>query len=309
MARAGGYFEVDGDGYLPLQDIPGKSIEAFAVDVLKNRSWGSLASADRLMVLGYLGQLVSAVQAMHGAGYVHRDLSASNVWIGDDKNVYLLDLELAHGVDDTKPPFGMGTPGFMSPAQQTGEPPTCADDVYTVGCVMVLLLTGLDPRRVLFASEKDRVHQLMQLINGAPLCLIEAIAQCTSADPSKRPDLASVDATTTQCMRDVAETDPEVGSDASRSRNRTREPKARQSYEKAIRGAQQALLELAITEDASGLWLSVRAPRTAQDPAPFRCAEMRTKASRASSTCSRASRDTATVQKPPAIGFGARCAG
>src|SRR5262249_16063671 len=169
IANADPYFEVEGDGYLPLQDIAGKSIESFTLHALKDRSWGSLAFADRITLLVYLDGLVAGIQAMHRAGYVHRDLSASNIWIGEDKRIYLLDLELAHGVNDTTPAFGLGTSGFMSPAQEAGEPPTYADDVYALGCVMILLVTGLDPRRVLFANEKHRVRQLMELTNGGPL--------------------------------------------------------------------------------------------------------------------------------------------
>jgi hypothetical protein len=63
---------------------------------------------------------------------------------------------------------------------------------------MTLLLTGLDPRRVLFANESHRVRQLRELTNGAPLNLIQKIVECTDADPSARPNLASVKAVTRQ---------------------------------------------------------------------------------------------------------------
>ena len=254
VARAGAYFEVDRDGYLPLEDIPGRNIESFAADTLKGQSWASLAAAEQLTVLSYLEQLMSAVQVMHDAGYLHRDLSASNIWIGDDGKLYLLDLELAHGIADRTPAFGMGTPGFMSPAQQAGDPPVCGDDVYALGCVMILLLTGLDPRRVLFAGEKDRLRQLVDLTNGAPLDLLEAVARCTNAQPSERPDLQSIHATTTQCIRDLS------GHVDTIEREGKAVPCAptnvSSTYEGTLRGAQLGLLESALRDDASGLWLS-----------------------------------------------------
>jgi serine/threonine protein kinase len=257
IARAAPYFEVDGDGYLPLEEIPGKSIESFAADVLKSRSWGSLSSADQLTVLRCLEQLLSGIKAMHRAGYVHRDLSASNVWVGEDKKVYLLDLELAHGVNEPLPIFGMGTPGFMSPAQETGAFPSFADDVYAVGCVMILLLTGFDPRRVLFANEMHRARQLMELTNGAPLGLIEKIAQCTSANPASRPTLENIQTITRQCIRAVAGSFPGSVHNSERLPGKGRwRPRDRAMHENLIYCAQQGLFDTAIQEEISGLWLS-----------------------------------------------------
>ena len=261
IAKADPYFEVEGDGYLPLEDIAGQTIEFFTANTLKSCSWSSLTRADRLTLLVYSEQTVSAVQAMHTAGYVHRDLSASNIWIGADGRIYLLDLELAHAVNDMTPAFGLGTPGFMSPAQEAHEPPTYADDVYALGCVLILLVTGLDPRRVLFASEKHRVHQLMELTNGAPLGLIEKIARCTNADPSARPNLESIRATTKQYIRAGADNvlqfvddgEPLVRNGTGR---RLRKPLENEAYGKLISGAQQGLFDGAIRDEVSGLWLS-----------------------------------------------------
>jgi serine/threonine protein kinase len=270
IAAADRYFEVEGDGYLPLQDIPGKSIESFTLDIMKDRSFGSLASADRLTLLVYLERLVATIQKMHRAGYVHRDLSASNIWIGEDERVYLLDLELAHRVNDATPAFGLGTSGFMSPAQEAGEPPTYADDIYALGCVMILLLTGLDPRRVLFASERDRVRQLSELTNGAPLGLIEKIAQCTNADPSARPSLASVKAMTRQYI-EAGGTDniPGFADNAEPFVRNSRHAAKPLAYEKLIRGAQQGLLDSVIKDEVSGLWLSVESPDSRVGPGSF----------------------------------------
>jgi serine/threonine protein kinase len=257
IATVDRYFEVEGDGYLPLQDIPGKSIESLTIDIMKDRSWGSLASGEQVALLVYLEQLVSAIQKLHGAGYIHRDLSASNIWIGDDERVYLLDLELAHRADDATPAFGLGTSGFMSPAQENGEPPTYADDVYALGCVMTLLLTGLDPRRVLFANESHRVRQLRELTNGAPLSLIQKIAECTDADPSARPSLASVKAVTRQYISAGADGIARLVGNAKPFIQNSRHTPKPLAYEKFISGARQGLLDSAIKDEVSGLWLSV----------------------------------------------------
>jgi hypothetical protein len=48
LAKVDPYFEVDGDGYLPLEDIEGETIESFAVGLLKSRAWFSLSSDEQL---------------------------------------------------------------------------------------------------------------------------------------------------------------------------------------------------------------------------------------------------------------------
>ena len=187
IPRTDPYFEVAGDGYLPIHNIDGQSIESFAVSRLANRSWLNLDVTEQKKLMIYLEQLLLSVQQIHLAGYVHRDLTASNIWIGDDGKVYLLDLELTHQLDDPTPAFGLGTPGFMSPQQEMRMPPALGDDIYALGCSMILLLTGLDPRRVLFANQSRRTQQLLGLTNGAPQNLIEIIAQCVSTEPTERP--------------------------------------------------------------------------------------------------------------------------
>lgn len=257
------YFEVQGDGYLPLADIEGQTIESFAVSSLRNRPWSRLPSDKQLAFLDYLGQLVSAVKRMHAAGYVHRDLSASNVWFGADGRLYLLDLELTHRVDDPVPPFGLGTLGFMSPAQEARQAPAFADDIYSLGCVMTLLLTGLDPRRVLFATTANRREQLQSLTDGAPLNLIEIIAQCLGENAASRPHLDAIQAAVAQCQSScVAISSPFVGPslqrvahDSSRCQPGT-EKGLQDAYARLVRSGQEGLLRDVIMEDDSGLWLS-----------------------------------------------------
>jgi serine/threonine protein kinase len=255
IARADPYFEVLGDGYLPLADIEGETIESFVVRSLKNRAWSSLSSGEHLTFLMHLDQLVTAVQQMHATGYVHRDLSASNIWIGTDNRVYLLDLELAHRVEDKSPVFGLGTLGFMSPAQEAGEQPTFADDIYALGCVMTLFVTGLDPRRVLSVNDKDRIQQLQELTNGAPFNLVEAIAQCVKADPAARPILDAIKAVVQQCLSSCAESSLQGIDHAERFVRRTEES-LNDTYTNLISGGQEGLLQDVVTEGDSRLWMS-----------------------------------------------------
>ena len=95
------YFEVQGDGYLPLESLDGQTWEAMAVQALAWRPWCQIPPIEQISLLGALADLIVAISSLHARGYVHRDITASNVWITGSGRVYLLDLELAHHVSDS----------------------------------------------------------------------------------------------------------------------------------------------------------------------------------------------------------------
>jgi serine/threonine protein kinase len=99
-------------------------------------------------------QLAEALQAVHAAGLVHRDVKPSNVLvrdIGGHDHAYLTDFGIAKapGAADglTRTGLMMGTPGFLAPEQIYGQPPSPRSDLYALGCVIFEALTGQRPFR------------------------------------------------------------------------------------------------------------------------------------------------------------------
>ncbi len=97
-------------------------------------------------------RLALAVQAVHDAGVVHRDLKPHNVMIRPAGEPVLMDFGLARDLSGkevqlTKPGTALGTLAFVPPEQALGKhaeigPPT---DVYSLGIILYLLLTGRLP--------------------------------------------------------------------------------------------------------------------------------------------------------------------
>jgi tetratricopeptide (TPR) repeat protein len=98
-------------------------------------------------------QLADAVSHAHRQLLVHRDLKPSNVLVDRDGRVKLLDFGIAKAIDPAEAgaadttqmgqrPF---TPHYASPEQVRGEPVGTGTDIYSLGVLLYVLLTGIRP--------------------------------------------------------------------------------------------------------------------------------------------------------------------
>lgn len=92
---------------------------------------------------------LAAVAHAHSHLIVHRDLKPSNVFVTYGGVIKLLDFGIAKLLDDgddsvahTKTSLRALTPQYAAPEQLLGQPVTTQTDVYALGLVLYLLLTG-----------------------------------------------------------------------------------------------------------------------------------------------------------------------
>lgn len=107
------------------------------------------------MIADVFTQMLSGLQAAHGARIVHRDLKPANVFLADRLGcpplVKLLDFGLARDVTGlrartiTKPGALLGTLKYMSPEQLKAEHVTERSDLFAVGVMLYEALTGVHP--------------------------------------------------------------------------------------------------------------------------------------------------------------------
>jgi CheY-like chemotaxis protein len=99
--------------------------------------------------LEYVRQIAAALDTIHQAGVLHRDLKPGNIMLRDDGSLALIDFgmakELAVKAEITGRGAIFGTPYYMSPEQGHGKHVDERSDLYSLGVIFFELLSGAKP--------------------------------------------------------------------------------------------------------------------------------------------------------------------
>lgn len=146
----------------------------------------------------YCLQLCSALKAAHDAGVIHRDLKPSNILLGNDGTVKLTDFGIAQvfAADKLTVTGGVvGTAEYMSPEQAIGQRASKRSDLYSLGAVLYVMLTGRPPfvgPTTLDILQKHRYGQFdlpSRYVDEIPHDLDRLVEQLLQKEPDKRlPD-------------------------------------------------------------------------------------------------------------------------
>jgi hypothetical protein len=176
--------------YLAMEYVPGRTLAAVA--------GGHPLPLSQVQAV--ITPMAAALEAVHAAGLVHRDVKPANLLLAEDGRVVLLDLGIARALDRTAVTASgqlVGTPGYLAP-EQVQQPAAVGPrtDVYQLGATAYALLAGQppfvgDPAQVLYELVHGAPPDLAPLRPDLPAAVCAAIAQALAKDPADRPAQAS----------------------------------------------------------------------------------------------------------------------
>ncbi|HEV2355769.1 MAG TPA: protein kinase, partial [Puia sp.] len=179
--------------YMVMEYISGCSLyERLEHDNPYSDSLYRLGMDRQLAILEYLITITGLIAKLHEFGYVHRDIMPGNFLVTKDHHVFLIDMELAYCVTEGKPypPFTLGTSGFMSPEQRAMAKPTVKEDIYGLGALILMTLTGLTPVKFNPGDSVAIEKNLSFFIGNNELSHL--ITTTMDPDPDARPGIAAI---------------------------------------------------------------------------------------------------------------------
>ena len=146
----------DDHAYIAMEHFPAGDLRARMKTPLAPRT-----------AVHFLGQIASALEAIHAVGVLHRDLKPANVMLRADGTLCLIDFGLAKAnemdVELTGSREIFGTPYYMSPEQGHAELIDARSDLYSLGIVFYEMLTGRKPYTGSTAMEVIYKHKRAEL--------------------------------------------------------------------------------------------------------------------------------------------------
>ena len=143
-------------------------------------------------------QVCKALKAVHNTGIIHRDLKPSNLLLNKQGVCKLTDFGVAHvfaGDQLTATGGVIGTVEYMSPEQAQGRRVDKRSDIYSLGAVMYVMLTGRPPftgKSALDIAQKHKFGQFdspRRIVPDIPHWLDEVVCKCLEKNPDNRyPD-------------------------------------------------------------------------------------------------------------------------
>jgi TolB-like protein len=135
--------------------------------------------------------LARALQAVHSAGLLHRDVKAQNVVRDEDGRHVLMDFGTGRGLDERESDL-TGTPLYLAPEILRGQPASVQTDVYSLGVLLFHLLTRSFPvtgaaiRDLRQAHELEARTDVHTLRQDVPRRLVRIVQRAIEPSPQAR---------------------------------------------------------------------------------------------------------------------------
>jgi eukaryotic-like serine/threonine-protein kinase len=180
--------EDSGISYIVMELVRGKTLSALESGELGYKQ-----------ALGYIYEILGALEYANSQGIIHRDIKPSNIMIVEDgKHTKLTDFGLARRASEvtqtTRTGQIVGTISYLAPERFLSKPADVRSDLYSVGIVMYEIFTGTLPfrndRDDIVATMYSHVHDLptppREINRNIPEPLEAVIVRSIEKDPGRR---------------------------------------------------------------------------------------------------------------------------
>ncbi len=186
------------------------SVSYIAMELVEGKTLRELVAAGPLAMkklLPIAAQVAEGLAKAHAAGIVHRDLKPENLMVSTDGFVKILDFGLAKliptssealshiptmGTPETHPGSVLGTVGYMSPEQASGQPVDFRSDQFSFGSILYEMATGkrafqrattVDTLSAILHEEPEAIGQLNREVPPPCRWIVD---RCLAKDPDER---------------------------------------------------------------------------------------------------------------------------
>jgi serine/threonine protein kinase len=176
--------------YLVMQFIGGRTLE--------ERIGDKPLTLVEILRIGF--QIASGLEAAHQHGLIHRDIKPGNILLENSvERVKITDFGLARAAEDTnltQTGYVAGTPEYMAPEQVRGEAIDQRADLFSLGCVLYKMCTGVSPFRAptlmgVLHKVCNEAHESARALNPQlSERLSQLIDRLLAKEPSQRPQTA-----------------------------------------------------------------------------------------------------------------------
>jgi eukaryotic-like serine/threonine-protein kinase len=190
VCRIGNLYEHSGrDGRVPF----------FTMEFIDGETLGDRLNREVRLpyseILPIATAIAQALDAVHRAGIIHRDLKSSNVLLGHDGRVVVTDFGLAKyalAVTNVTRGSCVGSPPYVAPELVEGRDASPASDIFSFGVLLYEMLTGtwpfLDavPTRMVVKRLKHPPEPLERHLPTIDKTWRRVVMNCLSREPNAR---------------------------------------------------------------------------------------------------------------------------
>jgi serine/threonine protein kinase len=175
--------EEDGRPWLVMEHVSARSLQ----DLLEQQGPLPPSAVARIGL-----DVLSALDAAHGAGIVHRDVKPANVLVGPDGHACLTDFGIATTTGDSSLTTGgalIGSPSYMAPERAYGDEPRPPVDLWSLGATLYAAVEGRPP-----FARGEAMATMMSVVSEHPAPMLRAgplepvLQGLLTKDPAARTD-------------------------------------------------------------------------------------------------------------------------